>query len=266
MVTLSIILGVLSLIFAAVFIVLAVRISQDKKALRQKEQDRILAEQEKCKLQEQLTNLQSTYNEQLTHYVEQLGEVQAKNTDLQIQLQAIDSNNDTIEAYTIAKAQLDDVMNAYNALMVEYSTTRNDLDQLNENYISLTDTYNKLNVANEVLTSAYTKILNSCNSISQLHHDALVRSFDGYRGRAAKMDFTARERLELGQLKEVLGLLSNPAPLNKAIYEMYYRDKIKTLLAEKGLDTRKSGIYRLWQNIDGIEYSYVGQSVDIGER
>ena len=226
----------------------------------------IKSKQDNVLLQEKVESLQQTFNDQLTTYVHELTAANTMVADLRIQLQAIDSNNDTIEAYNIAKAQLDDVLSAYNALMVEYNTSKLDYDNLKDEYQQLTSAYDKLTIASNVLTSTYSKLLNSCNSIAQLHHDALVRSFDGYRGTAAKLSFTAREKLELGQLKDVIGLLSNPAPLNKAIYEMYYRDKIKTLLAEKGLDSRKSGIYRLWMIIDDIEYSYVGQSVDIGER
>jgi hypothetical protein len=48
----------------------------------------------------------------------------------------------------------------------------------------------------------------------------------------------------LKELAEVVIKLSNPVPLYKAIYEIYYRNKMRQLIGAVGVDG-VSGIYRI---------------------
>jgi predicted GIY-YIG superfamily endonuclease len=64
---------------------------------------------------------------------------------------------------------------------------------------------------------------------------------------------------------EILPKLRNPAPLRKAIYEIYYRQPVKDMIHRVvGPDDRPSGVYKV-TFVDTGE-CYVGQSVDIGNR
>ena len=99
------------------------------------------------------------------------------------------------------------------------------------------------------------------------HRECLVRSYEENNGKFGVLEFDDREIAELKELSRVMGLLSNPMPLNKVIYEMYYRGKLKTMMANLGIGSRVCGIYRLYVvGEDGAEISYVGQSVDISNR
>lgn len=105
------------------------------------------------------------------------------------------------------------------------------------------------------------------NSVMKEHKEALVRAYKEREGSFGVLRFSERELVELSELNKVLVLLSNPAPLYKAIYEMYYRDKMKEMQANLGIESRICGIYRLYVvGEDAVETSYVGQSVDIKER
>lgn len=82
------------------------------------------------------------------------------------------------------------------------------------------------------------------------------------KSRGKMLEFEAWELAELKELNEVVNLLRNPVPLEKAIYELYYKNKLGTLTV--GLD--HPGIYRIWYERDGYEINYVGQSVNVKDR
>lgn len=82
--------------------------------------------------------------------------------------------------------------------------------------------------------------------------------------------FSSTEMTEIKQLREVINTLSNPMPFRKAVYDIYYKNKIDDLvkrivnpLIPDGL-RRVSGIYKITEVKSGK--TYVGQSVDIGNR
>lgn len=79
------------------------------------------------------------------------------------------------------------------------------------------------------------------------------------------IELDAYQAFELDELRPVLKKLKNPAPLAKAIWEMYYRDEMKSMINKAGLSKRVTGIYRIWDK-DDEKLCYVGKSVDIGER
>lgn len=160
---------------------------------------------------------------------------------------------EVVRNYETAKAELSDLLEQLKITRDKNAAAEGESERLEK--------------ALKVLNGAYEVVLKRCDSVASLHKEAIVRSWAEIQGNWRCLRFSERELVELTQLKDVLILLSNAAPLNKAIYEMYYRDKIKELQAQLGVDKRRSGIYRLWMVMDdGIELSYVGQSVDIGER
>jgi hypothetical protein len=101
----------------------------------------------------------------------------------------------------------------------------------------------------------------------------------------------AWEKDELNELEGIARKLRNPAPLYKALYEIYYAAALKRLVADTGASD-KTGIYRLWVLVSPQEITsnapagtdgssdvelqlgknpvrvlnYVGQAVNIGDR
>ena len=79
-----------------------------------------------------------------------------------------------------------------------------------------------------------------------------------------KISFSPEELDELDELNKVMKHLKNPLPLYKAIYEIYYKNKVNDLVMRVVGNDRVSGIYKI-THIDSGK-CYVGQSVDIGDR
>lgn len=71
------------------------------------------------------------------------------------------------------------------------------------------------------------------------------------------------DRLEIKELMDVCRHLRVKVPVCKAIYEMYYRTPLGTLINDIGA-RGVCGIYKITNVVDGK--MYIGQSVDIGER
>ena len=79
-----------------------------------------------------------------------------------------------------------------------------------------------------------------------------------------KISFTSEEVEELDELNKAIKKLRNPDPFYKAIYEIYYRNKVNDLVNRVVGSKRVSGIYKITHIESGK--CYVGQSVDIGNR
>jgi len=79
-----------------------------------------------------------------------------------------------------------------------------------------------------------------------------------------KISFTSEEVEELDELNKAIKKLRNPDPFYKAIYEIYYRNKVNDLVNRVVGTGRVSGIYKITHIESGK--CYVGQSVDIGNR
>jgi len=79
-----------------------------------------------------------------------------------------------------------------------------------------------------------------------------------------RISFSPDENEELDELNRVVRKLKNPTPFYKAIYEIYYKNKVKQLtLRVVGVD-KIAGIYKITHTESGK--CYVGQSVDIANR
>lgn len=100
--------------------------------------------------------------------------------------------------------------------------------------------------------------------------DAIVKAFkQAEKLRDAdnfnKISFTSEEELaELDELNAVVKKLKNPVPFRKAIYDIYYRQKINDMVLRVVGRGRVSGVYKITHIESGR--CYVGQSVDIGDR
>ncbi len=78
----------------------------------------------------------------------------------------------------------------------------------------------------------------------ELEKEMRLRSAREILGHGMALEFDEIELVEIKELREVLVRLRNATPLEKAIYEIYYRDKMKRVVGVLGLDG-VSGIYRI---------------------
>lgn len=72
------------------------------------------------------------------------------------------------------------------------------------------------------------------------------------------------EQEELAELNKAVRKLSNPQPFYKAIYDIYYKNKVNDLVNRVVGTNKVSGIYKITHIESGK--TYVGQSVNIGNR
>lgn len=76
--------------------------------------------------------------------------------------------------------------------------------------------------------------------------------------------FNKQELDELNELNRVILKLKNPMPFRKAVYDIYYKNKINDLVNRIVGKEKIGGIYKITHIESGK--TYVGQSVDIGNR
>lgn len=79
-----------------------------------------------------------------------------------------------------------------------------------------------------------------------------------------KISFTSEEGEEIKELDAAIRRLRNPMPFRKAVYDIYYKNKVNDLVARVVGNGRVSGIYKITHIESGK--CYVGQSVNIGDR
>lgn len=76
--------------------------------------------------------------------------------------------------------------------------------------------------------------------------------------------FNKQELDELNELNRVILKLKNPMPFRKAVYDIYYKNKINDLVNRIVGKEKIGGIYKITHIESGK--TYIGQSVDIGNR
>lgn len=79
-----------------------------------------------------------------------------------------------------------------------------------------------------------------------------------------KITLSDEESFELEELNQAVKKLKNPMPFRKAIYDIYYKNKMNDLTLRIVGATRVSGIYKITHISSGKVY--IGQSVDISDR
>lgn len=212
-------------------------------------------------LENRITNLWSekaTLEDQLNTTEDQLKAYQQE----ELLSGSIASAAKTIEQYN---KTIDEKVNILNELNNKISLLNNKISLLNnkitqaavdeQNLASSTSKLDKINVN---FKSNLMTWINTYNAMFERYKEDYVAS-----GWSIELD--AYQTFELDELRPVLKKLKNPAPLAKAIWEMYYRDEMKDMINRAGLSKRVTGIYRIWDK-DDEKLCYVGKSVDIGER
>ena len=79
-----------------------------------------------------------------------------------------------------------------------------------------------------------------------------------------KLSFDFNELEEIAELRVAIRKLRNPMPFYKAVYDIYFKNKINDLTLRVVGPNRVSGIYKITHFPSGKVY--VGQSVDIANR
>ena len=125
----------------------------------------------------------------------------------------------------------------------------------------LTNEIKMLTVTLEARKKDAAEIEERVNSIAKTEGEMRRRETEKCRGK--QLEFEDWERAELKELMDVVNILRNPVPLEKAIYDIYYKNKLNGLTV--GLDG-VSGIYRISVEQDGKEINYVGQTVNFKDR
>ena len=90
-------------------------------------------------------------------------------------------------------------------------------------------------------------------------HQEVIEQQNFYKLQLSPIDIE-----EIKKLKEVGSLLRDPLPLNKVIYQMYYKNPLTDLLGRVIGKNVITGIYKI-TNINN-HMCYVGQAVDIAAR
>lgn len=116
---------------------------------------------------------------------------------------------------------------------------------------------------------AQIKLIQSAIESWQSKQNAVVESFqklDELKNAESyhRIQFNPTEELELRELRSVIAKLRNPMPFYKAVYDIYYKNKINDLVLRVVGKGRVTGIYKITHIASGK--TYVGQSVDIGNR
>jgi len=120
----------------------------------------------------------------------------------------------------------------------------------------------------EILLSEISVFSNNLDSIKSKHSSAIETfkklSEIELKESFYRISFSSEEKEELLELSKAIKILRNPQPFYKAIYEIYYKNKVSDLVNRVVGKGRVSGIYKLTHISSGK--CYIGKSVDIGER
>ena len=141
------------------------------------------------------------------------------------------------------------------------------LAKLNERYENLLPIVERLTATEDITKEAISHLVDTLTELQQRSKTAILKvraETSNCGGRLALEDY---EVLEIEALEKVIPMLRNPLALNKAIYEIYFRQRMKKLRELQQVDG-KTGVYRIWVNdaATGTPHCYVGQAVDIGDR
>lgn len=168
---------------------------------------------------------------------------------------SITSAAQQVENYT---KQINEKVTTLNELNDKITLANTSLQNIAVDEQKLASSTSKLDKINANFKSNLMTWINTYNAMFERYKETYVAS-----GWSIELD--NYQIFELDELRPVLKKLKNPAPLAKAIWEMYYRDEIKDMINRAGLNKRVTGIYRIWDK-DDEKLCYVGKSVDIGER
>lgn len=194
----------------------------------------------------------------------------------------LDSVNDELKSYEQEELLTGSIASAAKKVEEYNQQVENYTKQIHEKTTILNDLNNKINQATSDLQKSAVDEQNLALSTSKLDkinanfksnlmtwintYNAMFERYkEDYVASGWSIELDPYQAFELDELRPVLKKLKNPAPLAKAIWEMYYRDEMKDMINRAGLNKRVTGIYRIWDK-DDEKLCYVGKSVDIGER
>lgn len=142
------------------------------------------------------------------------------------------------------------------------------LAKLEERYEILLPLVEQLQTTEDTTKQQLSMLMDTLTELQQRSKTAIlkVRAETSNQG-GNKLELEDYEVLEIAALEKVIPMLRNPLALNKAIYEIYFRQRMKRLRELLQVDG-KTGVYRVWVNdaATGTPHCYVGQAVDIGDR
>ncbi len=176
-----------------------------------------------------------------------------------------------IEQEIIKKSKnLEELVKRHNETALNYQTMNNRLKDINSEISSAVETRDELLKEIESKHVEKEKIAVELAGVSKTFSEMIKKKLVKEGGH--KLDLNENEIHDIEALLGLIDRFKNPKPLYKALWEAFYRDKMKAMRQKIGVDVRKSGIYRLWtveeDETTGEKFDriYVGQAVDIGDR
>ena len=142
------------------------------------------------------------------------------------------------------------------------------LAKLEQRYENLLPIVEKLQATEDITKEQISHLVETLNELQQRSKMAILKMRTETSNQGGnKLELEEYEKLEIEALEKVIPMLRNPLALNKAIYEIYFRQRMKRMRELLQVDG-KTGVYRIWATdaATGTMHCYVGQAVDIGDR
>lgn len=119
------------------------------------------------------------------------------------------------------------------------------LAKLEERYNFLLPAVEQLEITRSITNEQLNDLIDTLNELQQRSKMAVlkVRAETSNQG-GSKLELEDYEKLEIEALEKVIPMLRNPLALNKAIYEIYFRQRMKRLRELLQVDG-KTGVYRV---------------------
>lgn len=136
--------------------------------------------------------------------------------------------------------------------------------KLKEEYSSLEIGVNSKMVLLADLTKRYENLAQKGKELAEANAEALRRQAVE-AGKGSSIELDEADWADVAVLRRTAHGMRCENAILKATYDFYVRPQIERVIRNEGA-AGVCGIYRIYRNVDGVDISYVGQSVDIGER
>ena len=107
--------------------------------------------------------------------------------------------------------------------------------------------------------------MSKLNQIKDNFRVATLRTDKSFTAPCSKINISEKDRMDVNELEHYCEGMKCENEVKKALYTVYVQDEVDRIIKEAKA-AGVCGIYRIFREVDGKQISYVGQSVNIGER
>lgn len=119
------------------------------------------------------------------------------------------------------------------------------LAKLEQRYENLLPIVEKLQATEDITKEQISHLVETLNELQQRSKMAILKMRTETSNQGGnKLELEEYEKLEIEALEKVIPMLRNPLALNKAIYEIYFRQRMKRMRELLQVDG-KTGVYRI---------------------